>query len=76
MKRLFLFFLCLLVFIIPSSAPAVSADGILSASSSQIIRVGIYENEPRIFTDDEGNVSEFWPEITDYIADRENWKIE
>jgi two-component system cell cycle sensor histidine kinase/response regulator CckA len=41
-----------------------------------VVRVGIYENEPKIFTDDEGNAAGFWPELILYIADQEGWEIE
>ncbi len=40
------------------------------------IRVGVYENEPKIFTDDKGNWVGFWPNIIQYIANQERWKIE
>ncbi|MFX0100260.1 MAG: ATP-binding protein [Candidatus Hodarchaeota archaeon] len=39
------------------------------------IRVGVYENEPKIFTDDNGKWVGFWPDITEYIANQENWEI-
>lgn len=40
------------------------------------VRVGVYENAPKIFTDREGNASGFWPEIMEYIASGEGWEIE
>jgi PAS domain S-box-containing protein len=39
------------------------------------IRVGVYENAPKIYTDNNGTVSGFWPEIINYIAQKEGWKI-
>jgi len=36
----------------------------------------MYENPPKIFTDSEGNASGFWPDIIEYIAAKEGWKIE
>jgi PAS domain S-box-containing protein len=71
MKRCFVLFVCLLsllytiVFCI-----AVSAD------DSTSIRVGVYENRPKIFTDEKGTVSGFWPDIIEYIASEEGWDIE
>jgi signal transduction histidine kinase len=47
-----------------------------AADPPSTIRVGIYENEPKIFTDSHGNASGFWPDVTNYIASKENWKIE
>ncbi len=40
------------------------------------VRVGIYENPPKIFTDDKGEASGFWPDIIEYIALEEGWKTE
>ncbi len=41
----------------------------------QLIKVGFYENPPKIFTDARGKVSGFWPELIEYIAKQEGWKI-
>lgn len=40
------------------------------------LKIGTYENPPKIFTDEKGNVSGFWADITKYIAHQENWEIE
>lgn len=40
------------------------------------IKVGIYENQPKIYTNDQGEVSGFWGDITNYLAMKEGWKIE
>lgn len=39
------------------------------------VRVGVYENAPKIYTDQDGNVTGFWPELVNTIAEEENWKI-
>jgi len=39
------------------------------------IRVGVYENPPKIYTDADGNVTGFWPEVIKAIAEKENWTI-
>ena len=44
--------------------------------SKETIRVGAYENAPKIFTDESGKVSGFWVDITNYIAKKEDWNIE
>jgi PAS domain S-box-containing protein len=46
-----------------------------SASSQRTLKVGIYENEPKIFTS-EGIPSGFWVELLNSIALKENWNIE
>jgi signal transduction histidine kinase len=48
----------------------------VAAQDPKIVRVGIYENQPKIFTDDKGNASGFWPDIIEYIASEEGWTIE
>ncbi len=70
MKRLFIMFLCLLMLYASCICIAVSAN------DSITVKVGVYENQPKIFTDDKGNVSGFWPDILKYIATEEGWKIE
>jgi len=47
-----------------------------SADESITVRVGAYENSPKIFTDETGRVSGFWPEIIEYIAAEEGWQVE
>ena len=46
------------------------------ASENLNVKVGVYENRPKIFTDAEGRASGFWPEILDYIASNEDWTLE
>jgi signal transduction histidine kinase len=49
---------------------------IAAADPQKTIRVGLYENKPKIFTDDQGKASGFWPEIINYIASEEGWEID
>lgn len=70
MKRRFILLLGLLLICAPTLNAAVSADDSLT------VRVGIYENSPKIFTDEEGNASGFWPDIIEYIAAEEGWQID
>jgi PAS domain S-box-containing protein len=42
---------------------------------SRSIRVGVYENAPKIFVAPDGTVSGFWPDLIRSIADREGWEI-
>jgi ABC-type amino acid transport substrate-binding protein len=46
-----------------------------SANDSIALRVGIYDNEPKIFMDANGEPSGFWPDVIDYIAQEEGWSI-
>lgn len=54
----------------------VGAYGIASADDTLTIKIGLYENNPKIFTDDAGNAAGLWPDIIQYIALKERWKIE
>ncbi len=48
----------------------------VTASESTHIKVGFYENSPKISQDEQGNVEGFWADITEYIAAEENLEIE
>lgn len=41
-----------------------------------IIKAGIYQNPPKVFINNEGEVKGFIPEIFNKIAEEENWEIE
>lgn len=42
----------------------------------KIVRVGIYDNPPKIFTDEKGNVTGIFGDILAIIALKENWELE
>ena len=44
--------------------------------STRALRVGVYENAPKIYTNEAGEVVGFWAEIIEYIAAEEGWQIE
>ena len=70
MKKVLILVICLMLLLPAVLSSAVSADNTI------VVRVGVYENEPRIFTDDQGKISGFWPDIIEYIAEKEGWQIE
>jgi len=51
-------------------------SGVAAADDLKTVRVGIYENQPKIFTDNEGKPAGFWPDIIGYIASEEGWAVE
>ncbi len=67
------FLILLLITVLVFSAVISTA---VSADETVVIRVGIYENNPKIFTDDQGNAAGFWPDIINDIAEKQNWQIE
>ncbi len=48
---------------------------IANSREKSFVAVGAYENNPKIFTDPDGNVAGFWPDLLSYIAQKENWNI-
>ena len=52
----------------------------LSAGSvshaARLIKVGVYQNKPKVFIDEQGQVQGIFIDILEYIGGRENWDIE
>lgn len=46
-----------------------------SASERLTVRVGAYNNPPKIRIGEKGKVTGFWPELISNIAEKENWDI-
>jgi two-component system, NarL family, sensor histidine kinase EvgS len=46
------------------------------AARADALRVGVYENPPKVFTNIDGRVVGIFPEILESIADREGWQID
>lgn len=44
-------------------------------SARTTLRVGIYQNQPKIFFDEDKQPAGFYPEILQHIAEKENWNI-
>ncbi len=55
---------------------SLSLMGFSPQKDQMVIRVGVYENAPKIFTNEQGEAAGFWPELLTYIAQREGWKLE
>lgn len=59
---------------LPFPAPDAPADD--PPLSPLIIRVGAYENQPKIYSDNAGEIVGLFPDILNDIAQKEGWKIE
>ncbi|AFZ45909.1 diguanylate cyclase with PAS/PAC and GAF sensors [Halothece sp. PCC 7418] len=46
------------------------------AVKKEMIRVGVYQNEPKVFLDEEGQVSGFFPALMNEIAEAENLSLQ
>lgn len=63
------------MFILLISLTLISSES-MSEEAPRIIRAGLYENNPKIFTDNSGKPSGFFIELLEEIAIKENWQIE
>ena len=65
-------------FALISSLLAICCFGWLAPPvlGQESIRVGIYENKPKVFTNMAGDPSGFWPQLLDVIALNEGWTLE
>ncbi|MHA1745327.1 MAG: PAS domain S-box protein, partial [Promethearchaeota archaeon] len=70
--RFILFFMIILI----SLPHLYNAEGTTEHLLTQSLKVGVYENSPKIFTTDQGEVRGFFPDILTYIASEEGWEIE
>lgn len=50
--------------------------GFATTPEPQTIRVGVYENAPKIYTDENGLITGFWADLITNIAEAEDWQIE
>ncbi len=48
----------------------------INASAETTIKVGVYQNRPLLFKDNDGDIKGIFPDILAYIADEEDWNIE
>lgn len=55
-------------------SPQVSAP-VRNAEGFRVVRVGLYENKPKIYTDEKGDPAGIFVVILNEIAQRENWKL-
>ncbi|MBU1168576.1 MAG: transporter substrate-binding domain-containing protein [Proteobacteria bacterium] len=62
--------MCLCLFCLSVNSGASQNKGPLR------VRVGAYENPPKVFTVSDGTVIGIYPDILNIIAEKENWKLE
>ncbi|MBF0100728.1 MAG: transporter substrate-binding domain-containing protein [Desulfobacterales bacterium] len=51
-------------------------NGFAQEKDARIIKVGVYENHPKVYTDKNGNITGLFPDIVNSIAESEGWSIE
>ena len=67
MNRNLIYLICLIIIIFFST--------LAIANTTLKIRVGVYQNFPKIYTDEQGVVRGFWTELIQNISAKENWDI-
>ncbi|AGF51101.1 slr2077 [Synechocystis sp. PCC 6803] len=50
--------------------------GSAPVTGTQVVRIGVYENQPKIFLNDQNRPVGFWIDVIEAIAAAENWQIE
>jgi two-component system sensor histidine kinase EvgS len=75
-KRLWTYLCFIPVFL--CSAPFFSSIAFAddSLQAPLIIRVGAYENRPKIYTDESGNIVGLFPDVLNYTAQKEGWRLQ
>ena len=61
--------LCILLLILLMGTPFARAE-------NRVVRVGVYENPPKVFTSKSGEPSGIFIDIIEYIAKQEDWNLE
>ena len=47
----------------------------LKSHANEVIKVGVYNFEPVVFVDDNGNAQGLFVDVLNYIAEQEKWDI-
>jgi len=70
MKKIFilLFFIVLITCLFPLS-------DVMAQKDLKAVKVGVYDNPPKIYRDEKGEIKGFWADIVNYIAKNENWDL-
>lgn len=50
--------------------------GSMALAESRVVKVGVYENSPKVFTDESGRPSGIFIDLIEYIASEEDWELQ
>ena len=64
-----------LILLVLSIVPFFSASG-QTPPEPLLVRVGSYENHPKIYTNKDGKIMGIFPELLSYVARQEGWNLE
>ncbi|MDB9313011.1 EAL domain-containing protein [Spirulina sp. CS-785/01] len=54
----------------------VGGEFVRAEKMGKTVRVGIYENKPKVFVEDTGNPAGFWVDVLEDIAEEANWSLD
>ncbi|MGC8839732.1 MAG: transporter substrate-binding domain-containing protein, partial [Anaerolineae bacterium] len=60
----------------PGDPPAVGLPVATSLYADRSVRIGIYENEPLVFTDSQGQPRGLYVDLLEHVARQEGWRLE
>jgi len=73
-KRTWWFFIVFFITLI--LVPFLPIHRVYAADEKRTVKVGVYDNKPKVFRDQNGVVAGLFPDILNYIAEKEQWNIE
>lgn len=65
-----------LTLLLVSVITALGLMGLSVIPQNYTVRVGVYENAPKIYTAADGSIKGFWADIITYLAKKEGWQIQ
>ncbi|MDH4330892.1 MAG: transporter substrate-binding domain-containing protein [Candidatus Moranbacteria bacterium] len=75
-KKVFSVFVKIVCVVIIFSSLVCPIESNAQTHQSEVVRVGVYDNAPKIYRDDDGVIKGFWADVVNDIAEEENWKVE
>lgn len=76
MKKIFLVLFTVIISLLWFD-PVLAEQNITDPTTTDnlTVKVGVYDNYPKIYKDEQGNIKGFWADVTNYIAKKENWNL-
>ena len=58
------------------AALSLGGYAVQEQNAVETVRIGIYQNQPKVFLDQAGDPAGFWVDLLEHIADAEDWSLE
>lgn len=66
----------LLVVVVLCYSSVAGASEVIANNHGQVIRVGLYQDPPSLWMDEQGEVKGFFADLLNHVAEREGWQLE